>query len=143
VDPPADEEEPPVPVDPPVDEEPTVPVFTDVEAGKWYEKAVLWAASVGLVQGRGNGIFDPYANINRQEMVTMIYRYEAYLGHDTTARADLSAYTDSGSINKFAQEAMAWAVAAEVIRGTTSTTIAPRNTATRAQVAQVMMNCGY
>ena len=68
----------------------------------------------------------------------MLYRFAKYEGCDVSARADLSVYEDKAPA--FAQDAMSWAVASGVIRGTSSTTLAPAATASRVQAASVICN---
>ena len=66
-------------------------------------------------------------------------RYAASKRRDTTARADLSGYTDAGDISAYAVEAMTWANAEGFITGTTATTINPLGYASRAEVATILM----
>lgn len=129
--------------DQPTLEDDGVDSFVDVASGTWYYDAVEWAAETEVILGRGEGIFDPLADISRQEMVTMIYRYECYINGDITARNDLSGFTDRDAVAEYALEAMQWAVAEDIIHGMGGNTLQPKGTALRAQVAQVMANAGY
>ena len=114
--------------------------FSDVAEGDWCYDAVMWAASAGVVKGYTDGTFRPNTPVNRQEMVTMIYRYAQYKGLDTTHDADgWSSFQDSASIGTFAKDAVAWAAENGVVNGYTNGTFKPRGTATRGHVAQVMM----
>ena len=72
-------------------------------------------------------------------MVAILYRYAKTFGVSFAKSADLSRYTDRSRISGYAVEAMAWAVGNGVIKGSTSTTISPKGTATRAEVATVLM----
>jgi len=112
--------------------------FTDVAEGSWYAKAVAWAAAEGIVNGVGDGRFDPDGEITRAQLVTMIFRCAGVLGADVTASTSLDAYTDADEVAAWAREAMAWAVAAGVVNGMTETTLAPNAGATRAQVAVIL-----
>ena len=109
--------------------------FTDVAEGTYYTNAVIWAADKGIVTGKTADTFAPTAAITRQEMVTMLWRYAG----KPESEADLSAYTDADSVGNFAKAAMAWAVENGIISGMTATTLAPAGTATRAQIATVLM----
>ena len=60
----------------------TVNPFSDVDINRYYGKPVLWASSLGLVEGRGAGIFDPNGSITRQDMVAIFYWYAKYKGYD-------------------------------------------------------------
>ena len=112
--------------------------FTDVLEGRYYTDAVIWATENGITKGIGNDLFDPYAAVTRQQMVTFLYRYAQYTGADVSEKADLSGYTDADSVSGYAREAMAWAVGNEIIVGVSQTQLDPRATATRAQAAKVV-----
>lgn len=112
--------------------------FTDVAYGTWYTAAVNWAAANDIVTGYGSGKFGPMDPITREQMAAILFRYADFKGMDTTARADLSGYTDAGDISAYAVEAMSWANAEGFITGTTATTLKPQGSATRAQVATIL-----
>lgn len=112
--------------------------FADI-AGGYYEFAVAWAASNQIVTGYDENTFGPDDTITREQMAAILYRYADYKGYDVTATTDLSAYTDAGDISDWAQAAMNWANAAELITGVTSTTLEPAGSATRAQAAAILM----
>lgn len=113
--------------------------FSDVQNGDWFFKAVNWAASQGVVNGVGGGRFDPNSSITREQMVVMLCNYANYKDNETDDLVDLSAYTDAASISDYAYAPLQWAVGEGIISGVTETTIQPKGTATRAQVAQVLM----
>lgn len=112
--------------------------FSDVPAGSRYAKAVDWGVSVGLINGRGDGSFGPYDPVTREQMATFLYRYAEYKGIDVSAKADLSAFGDAGSISDYARLPVAWANAAKLVNGVGGGLIAPRGTATRAQIAALV-----
>ena len=113
--------------------------FSDVLAGAWYAPAVSWAQKNSVILGYGDGTFGPDKQITREQMVTIIYRYAQLKGYDTTARADLSCYADAGELGDWAEEAMSWAVSVGLIQGTGATTLSPKGSATRAQIALITM----
>ena len=116
--------------------------FTDVESGTWYSKAVAWAAENGIVNGVGNGLFDPNGNVTREQIATIMLRYAGTKGYDTTPRADISAYPDAGKVSAYATEAIRWANAVGIISGSNENgklMILPQGNATRAQVATILM----
>ena len=113
--------------------------FTDVAAGQWYTDAVNWAAANNIVNGYGDDQFGPTDTITREQMAAILYRYAQYKGYDVTASADLSAYTDAANISSYAVSAMQWAVSEGLINGITDTTLVPGGSATRAQVAAILM----
>lgn len=112
--------------------------FDDVADDAWYAEAVAWAAENGIVNGLGNGMFGPEDLITREQMAAMLYNYADMLGVDTSARADLNTYSDADSVSSWAREVMSWANATGLITGTTTTTLDPQSTATRAQVAAML-----
>ena len=71
--------------------------------------------------------------------MTILYRYAQYKGIDVSARTDLAAYTDKGTIDGYAQEAFQWAVAIGLVKGTSETTLDPNGNTTRAQAAVLMI----
>ena len=113
--------------------------FTDVENGAWYADAVAWAAANDIVNGTSATTFAPNSPITREQMAAILYRYAAYKGYDVSQKADLSGYTDAASISGYAKDALAWANAQKLITGVTDTTLNPQGSATRAQVATILM----
>ncbi len=113
--------------------------FTDVKSGLWYSDAVAWASANGIVEGMGSGKFAPDDFVTREQMAVILMRYTRYQKADTSASADLSRFTDASSVSPWAQSAMAWAVASGLVNGRTATTLVPGGTATRAEVAAILM----
>lgn len=113
--------------------------FMDVPVGQWYTDAVIWANDAKIVSGMGEGLFAPNMEITREQMVAMLYNYAKYKGYDVTASADLSAFADTASVSAWAQPAMQWAVAEGYISGMGDNQLAPQGTATRAEIASVIM----
>lgn len=113
--------------------------FTDVDSGAYYAKAVAWAKANGIVNGITSTTFAPNGSITREQIAAILYRYANYKKYDTTARISLNAYTDAGQISNYAREAMSWAVAAGLVNGRTVSTLVPQGTATRAEVATLLM----
>ena len=111
--------------------------FPDVAEGQFYTDAVLWAAENGIVTGYDEGYFGPGDEITREQMATMMYRYAKYKELDVTATADISAYPDAASVSAFAQEAMKWCVAEEIITGD-SGSLKPQGVTVRAVCATIV-----
>lgn len=114
--------------------------FDDVKSSAWYGPYVEWACQAGLVQGVGNGLFMPNAQITRQEMATILYRYwktqgNAWTVDDTTYEA----FADIDQVSSWAREAMVWATGMGLMDGVGDNLLAPRGTATRAQAAKLIM----
>lgn len=116
--------------------------FTDVKNGKWFTDAIEWCAQNGLASGKGNGKFDPNGNVTRQELAVFMMKMAEYYGEDTSGRNDLSSFADSASVPKWARDYVKWAVDAGLISGQASggkTYLAPKNNATRAEFASIIM----
>ena len=114
-------------------------LFRDVEADEWYAGGVAWATANGIVNGYGDGAFGPKDVITREQMVTILYRYAVLKGYDVSARADLSGFIDRDQISPYAADAFAWANAVGLINGITVNTLSPVGTASRAQIATMLM----
>ena len=115
--------------------------FSDVVNNSWYEDAVLWADEHGIVEGYGNGLFKPLDNINREQIATIMYRYAIYKGMDTvTLEENLISFVDGSKVSGWAVQAMNWAVGQGVFHGKGANNLDPQGNATRAEVAQIMMN---
>ena len=113
--------------------------FTDVAAGSYYADAVAWAAENGIVNGISDSSFAPDNAITREQLATILYRYAQFKGYDVTADSSLDAYTDASQISSYAETAMQWASGEGLINGVTATTLDPQGSATRAQVATILM----
>ena len=112
--------------------------FVDVPEGQWYTNAVLWAFENGSTTGADATHFNPGSALVRQNMVTFLLRFAKTMDVDTTARADLSGYTDAEQIMPYALEAMQWAVAEGIISGMSETTLGSNGLANRAQIAVII-----
>ena len=113
--------------------------FADVDDGEWYFDAVAWAAKSGIVSGVSETEFAPDDGITREQMATIIYRYAKMKGYDMQNISNLSDFTDATQISDWAVDAVKWANGAEIITGVSKTSISPKLTATRAQVAAILM----
>ena len=117
--------------------------FVDVPDGAWYTDAVTWAAENGVVSGIGGSRFDPSGFVTREQTAEILYNYAHSKGYDVSARADLTAFPDAGSVSGWAENALSWANAAGLINGTVrdgQTILDPQGSASRAQVAMILMN---
>ena len=99
----------------------------------WYAAGQQWAMENGISDGT-----NPNAEVTREQMAAMLYRYAQMKDYDTEEKTDLAGYVDATSISDYAIEAMAWANAKKVINGVTATTLEPQMDAARAQVAQML-----
>lgn len=115
--------------------------FSDVSSNAYYAKAVAWAQSEGIVSGASDDSYAPTDKLTREQLATILYRYAAYKGYDTTVSVDasLASYGDSTSVSSYATDAMLWAVDKGIIAGTSTNTLSPKTSATRAQAASILV----
>jgi hypothetical protein len=113
--------------------------FTDVAADAWYSPAVQWAASVGIVNGYGNGLYGPTDNITREQMAVMLSNYIRYKGYDLP-EGETIAFNDEGTIAPWAIDAVNLMQSAGIVRGRLGNLYAPKAAATRAEVATIYAN---
>ena len=112
--------------------------FWDVPASAWFHDAVTWAWENDITGGVSSTHFGAGNAVTREQLATFLYRYAQDQGYDTSARADLSGYSDAGLVSSYATEALSWANATGLLTGTTGTTLSPQGSATRAQVATIL-----
>lgn len=115
--------------------------FGDVPTTAYYARAIAWAQDHGIVTGVSAESYKPDSPVTREQLVAILSRYAQYKGHETSVSYDyLSTYGDASSASAYAREALNWAVARGVIDGQSGGVLAPTATASRAEVAQVLMN---
>ena len=112
--------------------------FTDVAAGKWFAKAVAWAAANGIVNGYGDSLFGPNDPVTREQLAAILYRYAVYGGMTAvTLEENLGSFADTAQLSAYAIQAMNWAIGQGLINGSGSNLV-PKAQATRAQVAAII-----
>ena len=119
--------------------EPNAPAsaFTDLEKDSWYETAVNWAAANEIVTGYDEKTFGPSDRITREQLAAILFRYSKAESED--GAMGLAGYEDADRISDWARVPMLWAVTAGIINGKTGSTLAPKDNATRAEVATMLM----
>lgn len=110
--------------------------FQDVDESAWYAKGIYWAAAQGIVNGYGDGTFGAKDPITREQMAVMLWRYA---GEPEVSGSDLN-FVDADAISSYALLAMRWAVENGIINGKGGGVLEPKGPATRAQVAQMLIN---
>ena len=117
--------------------------FDDVPRGQWYTDAIWWAKLTGVVAGTSATTFDPSGEITREQLAVILYNYtKQFASGSLTATGSLAGFPDAGSVSSWARTEMAWAVGNGLISGTGSGSAAylsPQGSATRAQVAAILM----
>ena len=110
--------------------------FSDVPASAWYAKAVAWASKKGVVSGYANGTFAPNDQLTREQMVTILYNVA---GKPAANYSIMDNYKDREQVASYAVNGFAWALWKNMVSGTSARTLSPRGTATRAQVAVILV----
>lgn len=114
--------------------------FADVPKNAWYYDAVRWAYGQGIVNGVSGDSFAPNSTITREQMATMLYKYcKQTTSADMSKTASLDGFEDQGKVSGYAIEPMKWAVGTGLINGVGAKTLAPKNHATRAQAAAILV----
>lgn len=111
--------------------------FSDVQYNGYYEDAVTWAADNGIVNGTSTTTFSPNANVTREQMAAILYRYAQYKKYNTAASSSLNGFTDHASVSGYAAASLEWAVAEKLVNGSAGK-LMPTGNATRAQVAAIL-----
>ncbi|MFR8795898.1 MAG: S-layer homology domain-containing protein [Evtepia gabavorous] len=112
--------------------------FEDLDVGAYYYNAVVWGNVMGVVNGTSDTTFSPNAYVTREQLATILYRYADTMGDNVAVSGNLNAYTDKDKVGSYAVTPMTWAVEHGIITGTTGTTLSPKSTTTRAQVAVML-----
>ena len=115
--------------------------FSDVAAEAWNYDAVRWADAQGILPAAAQDAYGAADAVTREAFVTALYalanRQETKL--DATRDVTLTSYADASGISGYAVEAMRWACNAGIVRGTSSATLSPAETANRAQAAVMLL----
>ncbi|PID80225.1 MAG: hypothetical protein CSB19_00560, partial [Clostridiales bacterium] len=118
--------------------------FADVAAGQWYTAAVAWAADKGIVNGYDAKIFGPLDSLTKEQIITVLYRYQKMMGKDVTVAnpkanyADMDPkanYADMESVSKYAVQPILWAADKGILRPDDRNNISPQSKVTRALLA--------
>jgi hypothetical protein len=117
--------------------------FTDVGAGVYYTAAIEWCADEGIVTGDtdadGNqiGTFRPNDPVTREELATMLWRWQGR----ASGTVNLNAWPDGSLVSWFARDAVCWAATKGVMTGSVEPNgvfFFPQHNATRAQTAKML-----
>lgn len=114
--------------------------FKDVPKDAWFFNYVEVCAQLGIVNGEGDGYFNPNALISRQEMAAIMYRTATIMGTKLTATEAVKTFADANEISDYAKAAVSALQTAGIISGTSDTTFEPALACTRAQAAVIINN---
>lgn len=112
--------------------------YGDLESGKYYTDAVIWAARNNIFKGYEDNTFRAEESITREQLAAIFYRYAGYKGYDLTTLESLDSFSDKDSVSSWAKEAMQWAVGSGLILGKDNNLLDPQGTAIRAEIAAML-----
>jgi len=112
--------------------------FTDVADGMYYTEAVIWAAANEIVRGYGANRFGPNDDVTREQLATMLFRYQEYKGEMAPDVNEARVFADAGKISGFATEPVATLVKQGIINGKNNNMFDPKGNATRAEYAAML-----
>ncbi len=114
--------------------------FTDVNMKAWYGPYVAWAEETGVVKGFEDGTFRPNAQVTREQLVTILYRYWQAKGNTWTVDTTVfDTFQDRGAVSSYAKEAMQWATALALVNGKAEGRLLPKDGSTRAEMAKLIL----
>lgn len=114
--------------------------FSDVRnSDSYYYYAVAWASSKGIVRVTLVATFKPDGLVTREQCASFLYRFARYKNLNLSySAASLNQFTDVSQVSSYALVPMKWAVSKGIMSGTTTTTLSPQSTCTRAMSAQLL-----
>lgn len=105
--------------------------FSDVPIGQWYNNAITWASTRGIVSGYGGGVFKPDDPVTLEQVLVILHNY--------AGKPALTGDADAvGPHSEWAGNAIGWAQAAGVLDNVPFELVT--QPATRVQTAQMLMN---
>lgn len=111
--------------------------FLDVQNEAWYAKSVEWAAEHGITSGTARFTFAPDRPVTREQIAMFLYNYAKSAGEDMAIKPTSKQFVDYDTVSDWARTAVDWAISNSLLAGDDKRRINPRNTATRAEVAQI------
>ncbi len=112
--------------------------FEDINMGAYYAEPVIWAQQNGIVNGISETAFAPNNKLTREQIAAILYRYAQYKGMDTASDDNHLDFEDADEISAYAVSAMNWACGEGLINGRANSTLAPKDNATRAEIAAIL-----
>ena len=109
--------------------------FPDVKESDWFAKQIIWATNEGILAGYANGKAGPNDHITREQLVSLLWRYE---GRPAPTMTTLN-FPDANKVSSYAKEALLWAVEKDIISGRTNGELDPKGNASRGEAAQMLM----
>lgn len=112
--------------------------FSDVAKGQWYYDAVVWANKNNVTAGMTETSFAPNGKVTREQLVAFFFRFSYLYQDNPDDGAALSSFKDQNQIASYALPAFRWAYGLGIVNGTSNTTLSPKATCTRGQMARII-----
>lgn len=113
----------------------SVKSFSDVSADQYYATPIAWAKENKIVDGMTADTFCPNLNVTREQIATILWRYEG----KPEATAKLPSFNDADKISAYALDALTWAASEGIFAGDNNGDLRPTDNATRAEFATIIM----
>ena len=114
------------------DPKPTYSDFTDLDPNGWYHDGVNYMIENGMMNGVGNGMFEPNGSVTRAMLVTILYRQAG------SPKVTGDNPFEDVAAGKYYTDAVIWAFQNGIVNGTTPTTFEPEEPVTREQIATIL-----
>ena len=115
------------------DPKPTYSDFTDLDPNGWYHDGINYMIENGMMNGVGDGMFEPNGSVTRAMLVTILYRQAG----SPSVEGKTNPFIDVKP-NKYYTDAVIWAFQNGIVNGTTPTTFEPEEPVTREQIATIL-----
>lgn len=112
--------------------------FNDITNNLWYSKAIAWASYNKIINGYENNMFEPWRNVTREEMSTVLKRYAEYKEYNIGTNDRLINYNDSNKTSSWAVDSMQWALGCGLLNGDNKM-LKPQADVSRAEAAAIFM----
>ena len=117
--------------------------FTDISGqSEEFKTAIAWGYINGYINGTSATTFEPDENLTREAAVKILH---AYSGGQSGIELVFSFiydgyFKDSNQISGWAKPSVYWGIYYKMLSGTSADTLSPQGTATRAQLAKILVN---
>ena len=115
--------------------------FGDVGEAHPSRTAITWVSETGIMSGYDGSTFGAADAVTREQLASILFRYAAYKGNDVSVgeNTNILSYTDAFDISEYAIPAMQWACGAGIMSGDDKGCLAPKGTAEKVHLAQMML----
>lgn len=115
--------------------------FSDVPATQYYAPHIQWATEHDIVAGISETLYKPDTEIRREDILRMLHNYclSQEIEIEATSTKTIGDFKDGDTVDSWAIDAMNWGITCGIIQGDDTNNLHPRESASRAEVAQIMM----